>query len=618
MRPIRYIIAALVLLAASSCQKNFLNQVPDDELTIDQVFQRKDLSEQYLANIYHTIAYSCLNTTGNPWVGLSDESDITYNRPDNIAYASYQMNLGDWSAASDYYDNWTHYYQGIRSASYFMDHIGENKQILALPDGQSLIRQYSAEARFCRAYFYFYLLLQYGPVVILPDKPVAPDAASDDHDLSLPRSPYDSCVDYIARQLDLAGKDLPLSFGDQSDLDYGRATRAACMAVKSRLLLYAASPLYNGNKDYAGFKNADGTQLVSQQYDQNKWEKAARAAKDVIDLDIFALYKENDAQGNYSPYLSLRDIFLKLWNSEWIFTYQTASVINERGLTPRKASGYSSTGPTQQMVDAFEMANGQRPILGYQANGAPIINPDAGYSETGFSMFQAPDDPQPRSTFNMWVNREPRFYVAVSYAGRPWINTTSSLGTVIYQPWWTGESGGNGSWDYSRTGYLWRKDVSPSSNPKTGKYVKRPLVMYRYAEILLNYVEALNEYDPGNPDILKYLNMIRERAGVPQYGAGPDALPVPASQDAMRNAIHHERRVELCFEDRRYFDTRRWKIAGQTDGGPFYGMDTDADPPDFYSRWVFEKRVFHKNYYLFPIPQSEIDRDNNLVQNPGW
>lgn len=619
MKNLTYIVlSGIIMMVVTSCQKKFLSQVPDDELTIDQVFQRKDLSEQYLANVYSYLANAFPNTTGNQWEGLSDETDITYNRPGQSYYATYQMNLGEWSAASGYYDTWADYYKGIRSASYFMEHIGGNKQILALANGKQLIKQYTAEARFLRAYFYFQLLIQYGPVVIAPDKPIAPDVQSDDPVLSLPRSPFDTCVNYIVSQLDLAAKDLPLSYAQESALDYGRATASACMAAKSQLLLYAASPLYNGNKDYAAFKDLDGTQLISQQYEADKWEKAADAAKAVIDLGIYQLFKENDAQGNFSPFLSCRDVLLKPFNSGWIFSYQNANVINERGLTPRAASGYASTGPTQQMVDAFEMANGQQPILGYNGDGSPIINPQSGYSETGFSTFQAPDDPQPRETFNMWVNREPRFYVDISYADRPWINTTSSLGIIPYQPWWTGKSGGNSSWDYSRTGYLWRKDVSPNSDPKTGKYVKRPLVVYRYAEILLNYVEALNEYDPGNPDILKYLNMIRERAGVPQYGAGPDALPVPAGQAAMRVAIHHERWVELCFENRRYFDTRRWKIAETTDGGPFYGMDTNTNPPKFYSRWKFETRVFHPNYYLFPIPQAAIDRDKNLVQNPGW
>ena len=614
----QYLILGTLLVLGISCNKDFLNQVPDDKLTIDQVFQRKDLSEEYLANIYYYLSSTFPNSTGNPWEGLSDEADITYNRPDNSYYASYQMNLGNWSAASGYYDTWSTYYKGIRSASYFMQHIGENKQILDLSNGEQLITQYAAEARFLRAFFYFRLLIQYGPVILVPELPIAPDAQADDPTLSLPRSPFDSCVDYIAKELDLAAKDLPLSYSQQSKLDYGRATASACMAVKSRLLLYAASPLYNGNTDYSGFKNPDGTQLINQQFNKDKWKRAAQAAKAIIDLGIFHLYKETDDQGNIDPFLSCQNLFLNLFNNEWIFSYQNANVINERGLTPRGASGYASVGPTQQMVDAFEMANGQQPILGYHADGSPIINAESGYSETGFSDFQAFGDPDSRRTFNMWVNREPRFYVNVSYAGRPWINTTSGLGILLYEPWWSGGSGGGGSWDYSRTGYLWRKNLSPNSDPKTGKYVKRPLLVYRYGEILLNYVEALNEFDPGNADVLKYLNAIRERAGVPQYGSGDDALPVPGSQTAMRDAIHHERQVELCFENRRYFDTRRWKIAEQTDGGKFYAMSTNENPPEYYSRWVFETRVFLHKYYLFPIPQSAMDRDKNLVQNPGW
>jgi hypothetical protein len=271
------------------------------------------------------------------------------------------------------------------------------------------------------------------------------------------------------------------------------------------------------------------------------------------------------------------------------------------------------------MVDAFEMSNGQRPISGYHTDGIPIINSSSGYNETGYSMFQAPGDPQERKTYNMYVNREPRFYVDVVYNGSVWINTTSSLGIRTCHLNYSGGSGAKGGTiNYSKTGYLWRKNVSPDCNPKATKYQTRPSLMFRYAEILLNYVEALNEYDPGNADILRYLNMIRERAGVPQYGVGTDALPVPANQSAMRDAIHHERRIELCLEKLRYFDTRSWKVAEYTDGGPFYGMDVRSDPPAFYKRTVFETRVFHKNYYLFPIPQNAIDRDKQLVQNPGW
>ncbi len=146
----------------------------------------------------------------------------------------------------------------------------------------------------------------------------------------------------------------------------------------------------------------------------------------------------------------------------------------------------------------------------------------------------------------------------------------------------------------------------------------RGWVLYRLANVYLNYVEALNEAQPGNPDILKYLNLIRERAGVPQYGVGADALPVPASQSAMRDAIRRERRVELAFENVHFFDTRQWKIAEQTDNGPAYGLNINQDPPAFYNVVSFENRVFQKKHYLFPIPQNEINIDKALVQNAGW
>lgn len=614
-----YFILIAALALASSCQKKFLDQVPDDKLTIDQVFQRQDLSEQYLAGVYNSITISWQVLAWDPWECTSDEADVTYNIPSNAKYRSSLMNIGNWSAASDYYDWWVDYYKAIRSASYFMQHIGENRQILALANGKDLIRRYTAEARFCRAYFYFCLLKQYGPVVLLPNDPIPPDAQSDDPELHLPRSPYDSCVAYIARELDLAAKDLPENFTDQNESDYGRATAAACMAVKARMLLYAASPQFNGNQDYVGFNNLDGTPLVNTTYDADKWKKAADAAKAVIDLGIFSLYRENDATGHFSPYLSCRDVSLKPWNSEWIFPCMQDLSYYDRYVSPRLCSGDANVGVTQQMVDAFETKDGIRPITGYKADGSPIIDPLSGYKDTGYTVFKAPGDPQARKTYNMYVDREPRFYVDVAYNGSVWINTTSSLGIRTIGLYYSGESGAKGGTiNYSKTGYLWLKNVSPDANPLRSTYQKRPSLMFGYAEILLNYVEALNEYDPGNPDILKYLNLIRERAGVPQYGAGSNPLPAPASQAAMRDAIHHERRIELALEKLRYFDTRRWKIAEKTDGGPFYGMNVMKNLPQFYKRTVFETRVFHKNYYLFPIPQGAIDRDDQMVQNPGW
>lgn len=598
----------LIIFTLTACQKNFLDQVPDDRITIDQVFNRRDLSEQYLANIYNTAIKDPAGVTaGIPWIGCSDEGDVSYDRVD---YNSFKINIGNWNALSNYYNFWQGYYQGVRSATYFISRIGKNEQILAEPNGAELVKQYTGEARFLRAYCYFLLLEQYGPVVIAGEDAIPVDLPISDPRLNLPRSSFDECVDYIVSELDKAATELPLHFTTQGELDYGRATKVACMAVKARLLLYAASPLFNGNKDYTNFKNTDGKQLINQSEDLNKWRRAADASKDIINEGLFSLYKKSD------PIVSLRDVFLDTWNSEWLFARAKSSVSAwERTATPRGiAAGFSATGPTQKQVDAYEMENGMRPVTGYNADGSPVINTASGYKETGMSTVATKYTTV--GTYNMYVGREPRFYVAVSYGGSYWINT--SEGNKVIQTWFSGESGKKGSWDHSRTGYLNRKNVSPLSNPRLSKYTDRAYVMFRFGEVLLNYVEALNEVEPGHSDILLYLNMIRDRAGVPQYGQGANPLPVPNGQIAMREAIRHERQVELAFEYLRYFDTRRWKIAEQTESGPFYGMNVDADPPAFYRRTVFETRVFRKNYYLFPIPQSEIDIDRNIVQNPGW
>ncbi len=576
------------MLGLAGCDKNFFDQVPDDRISMEDVFNRRQDSEQYLANIYSRIR----EEGKQPWIGISDEGDMTWAQ-----HPTAFINLGSWDANSGYFQYWNHYYQGIRSATYFMEHIGGNEELLALGEqGQQLIARYAAEARFLRAYFYFCLLRQYGPIILVREL-IRPDAPLSE--IQYPRNTYDECVDYIVSELDEVTALLPRQYTDPTEK--ARATAMWCMAVKSRLLLYAASPLYNGNVDYATFVDATGKPLINQQYDVSKWQRAAHASKALIDIGLFKLHKEYDANGNLDPLLSYRNVFLQHWNPEQIFVRMDWDHAGwERDATPRIGSGYSGIGVTQQQVDAYFMENGKA-----------IEEEGSGYMEEGFAAsggkYHHQDD------YNMYANREPRFYVSVVYNGAYWINTSEGRQRVGLHR--TGNSGLQGSWDHSKTGYLVKKNIHPNSNPRIGLWNRRPYAHFRLAEIYLNYAEALNEYDPGNPDIVRYINLIRERAGIPNL---PEGLP----QDEMRKRIHQERRVELAFETHRYFDTRRWKIANQTDGGNFYGMDiesgTNYTDPSFYHRSVFEKRIFQKRHYLWPIPQVEIDRNKNLIQNPGW
>ncbi len=591
----RLIAAAFIAMTLTSCDSDFLNQVPNDRLTIDQVFERREETERYLYGIYGHIRNEAEQWTNNPWMGASDEADMTWARG---GYDTYFMNIGSWDATSNFFNFWTHYYQGIRSATYFMQHVGGNEEILRLQEGQQLITRYQAEAQALRAFFYFCLVRQYGPVVLLPvEEVMQPDVELSQ--LQLPRNSMSECVDFILSELEAAEGNLPEWYAQ--DREYGRMTKAFTRAVKARLLLYDASPLYNGNSDYAQMTNKDGKVLISQQYDAARWQKAADASKAVIDMNRFSLFKLTDAQGRLDPLGSRMYNLLTPWNPEVIFARVDNGLQDyERHAAPRFGGGWCGIAATQNQVDAYFMGNGK-----------PITDPASGYSEEGFS--EKAGTYSNAGDFKMWVDREPRFYADIVYNGSQWVHTGDGIKTV--EMFNTGNTGKAGSYDHSRTGYLVKRNVDPNSNPRISQYSRRPLVLFRLGEFYLNYAEALNEVTPGHPDILTYVNLIRERAGIP-------GLEAELSQAEMREAIRRERRVELAFEYNRYFDTRRWKVAETTDDGPFYGMNVDAGTtvhdPEFHQRIVFETRVFKKAYYFFPLPQSEMDRNTNLVQNPGW
>ena len=603
-----YLLITILVCFTTACDPDFFNQVPNDRMTVDEVFQRRLESEQYLAKVYSFIRDEADQTLdgGTPYMGLSDEGDITYTN-----HPTYLMNLGNWDASKDFYNFWRQYYLGIRTATYFMQRIGENTEILAADGGEAIIKRYRAEARALRAEFYANILKQYGPAVLLPaDEVVSPSTPLSE--LSYPRNSYDECVDFIVSEFDKAGEELPLWYDNPSD--YGKMTKAVCMGLKARVLLYAASPQWNGNTKYANFKNKDGKQLVNQTYSVEKWKRAADAAKAVIDLGLFSLYKVNDAAGKPDPLRSYQYALLDVWNTETIFARKSNSLGNnwEWRATPRFAGGTSGNGVPQQQVDAYQMANGEIPITGYNADATPVINAKSGYQESGFST--ANDTYTETGTYNMYMKREPRFYASITYSGSYNLNKTAFPAKIgIYFSGNNGRNGGNNN--FTRTGYLARKNIHPSSNQATSQRISRPLVLMRLAEIYLGYAEALNEYAPANADILKYTNLIRERAGIPE-------LPTGLTKEVMRERILLERRIELAFERHRYFDSRRWLTAEKTDGGAFYGLDIDKGSSftdvSFFKRVVFENRVFTDKNYLFPIPQSEIDKDVNLVQNPGW
>lgn len=589
-------VAFLILLLSGISCSGFLDQVPDDRLTLDVTFEQRGHVEDFLANIYSRLPNDTQRFVGGnngPWTGASDEAEFVWPY-----YYQNEVNLGAWDATTGHVsDMWSNHYQGIRAATYFM----ENVEQCAQCDSGNVIR-YKAEARALRAIFYYNLVRVFGPVITFGDDYLSPDASLEE--VQIPRTPFDDVVEYVVNELDAAAVNLPET--PPNGAYYGRMTRPYLMGLKSNLLLVAASPLFNGNQDYANLTNSEGVPLFSQQYDVSKWARASSAAKqflDQYDQSTFQLYRKNGSDGQYSPYLSTRDVVLDDWNSEIIMARPGASVDQYAKLPYHSGEasenrGSGGLGATQAIVDAY-----------FMANGLPIDHPESGYQESGFSQFQAPYDFQARETYNQWVNREPRFYTGITYNGSLWHNTNPQ--PIVTQTWYGGNSGRRiGGNDFTPTGYIVRKHAGVGSGPTT-------IVLMRLAEIYLNYVEALNEHEPGHPDILEYLNRIRNRAGIPEYGSAE--LAAPASQEEMREAIWRERRVELAFEEKRYFDVRRWKIAEKTDNGPIYGLDIDAqNEADFYNIVPFENRVFEKRHYLYPIPQNEINIVDNLTQNFGW
>jgi hypothetical protein len=599
-KTILYSLAALLLTVNNGCKK-FLDQVPDDRLTFDEAFSQRSTVEQVLANVYSNLPNEGRQRdvggdNAGPWAGASDE--VNYNGG-NFAN---NINTGNWDATSGQVNTfWQNYYKGIQAASNFIANV--DKCTDCNLNGVDLVNRYKNEARGIRAIYYYYLLRQYGPIVILENVPSTPDAPVDQ--VSKARSSFDECVDFIASELDAAAEGLPDL--PQSNIDYGHVNKAVLHAYKVQLYLTAASPLFNGNTDYASMKNQDGKQLINQTYSAAKWQRAADAAKSFITrFPNFTLFRKNGATPFETAFLSCRDVMLTDWNSEIIFAKGNASIdLIQYDMAPNHNNGSggdkggSFRAASQQIVEAY-----------FMSNGLSTSDPMSGYSRTGFSNFKAPDDNTTRSVSNMYVNREPRFYVGITYTNRKWINPNSNIVTDFT---WNGNAGRSGisNDDFSSTGYTQRKNMSTSGWQESG----RTLAMIRLAEIYLDYIEALYEVNTSDPDVLTYLNKIRERAGVPQYGSGTGMLPVPTD---MREAIRKERRVELAFENHRYFDTRRWKIAETTDRN-LEGMDITKNADNgFYNVIQIESRVFDKKHYLWPIPNGEIQKVPLLVQNTGW
>lgn len=618
-------------LTFTSCE-DFLDRQEDEKLTFEKVWENRNTTKQYWLNAMSFLPNFNGGYIGDnePYLGASDECTIAYDR--QYRY----INFGSWNASTVPYYSMDKYYKGIRECNILMQNVHKCSDPIATQEDLDL---YYWQARFARAYYYFLMMCDYGPVFLLGDELL--DFSASTESLYRPRNTWEQCVDYVVSEMtECANSNAIQSSYDEPK--YGLATKGTCQAVISRLLLYSARDLFNGNTLYRNVKNPttsefpdlSGAELFPQQYDANKWLKAAEAAKVLLDNPQYELYRA----GNGNPYEDYVGITNVNWNSELIWTDR----YNNRfswgvGTVPTGVAGtaYGAVGPTQQQVDAYAMNNGRYPITGYDANGNPIVDNQSGYDAatemqlsvweypaTGWSKFTNYDIEAP----NMYKNREPRFYVTVFFSGNYWLHDQQS--TMIS---FAKGANGNKSHDYPKSGYLVNRFYDHRLNSASGNWGNITFPVFRLGEMYLNFIESVLECKkrgitlPGGYEQLamdKWADL-RDRAGlVPITEVYPNA-----TTEELIELCRKERRVELAFERHRYYDTRTWMIATETDGGPMYGMNTECPigdnaanvtPADFWKRTVFETRVFKDNHYLYPFSQRELDRNRMLTQNYGW
>lgn len=613
----KIIIFLFSIILFFSCS-DYLDKQPDDMQTLKGVFEKRSSTEQYLANVLNYLPHQwdavCSQDNsyyGWPFVPASDEAEWGAVR----VYAV--MQNGSHSAANPALNFWTPLYRGIRESNIFLQNVNN---CVELKEEEK--KQWAAEARYVNIMCHYWLAMLYGPIVLVKDELVDLNTT-----IYRERDTWEECVDWITESLKEVAELLPVK---QEDIYAGRPTKMAALAYRSRMLLYSASKLMNGNPYFSSITKEDGTHLFPTQNDTEKWRIAANAAKEIIDMcesgnvPYGLLTGESDEERQKGIYY--KNVFTENWNKELLDAKDLGNDVYFMDLTPapngERFKGHATACVTQQQVDAYAMSNGLYPITGYLKGGKPIIDETSGYSEDGFSTFTVPTFDSYNAgytgeAFDMYKDREPRFYASIGYNEGVWPNTMTDKPIFLNK---YGSEGASSS-DYNRTGYLVTKFCHPASSvfPYSLQW-RRTWPNFRYAEVLLNYVESKIELGE-TLQALYYWNMIRRRAGVPEIETVYPS--VTTDKNLAVFLIRRERQVEFAFENIRWFDANRWKIATETNNKEAYGMNVNITSlnrmrEEYYIRTAFESRVFKENQYLQPIPQTSIVKNPKLIQNPGW
>ena len=577
--------SSFLLTSCEDAFGDFLDKQPSNELTEEQVFSDWNLMVQFHYDTYNFLRHGACRIN-NSWLdAATDLAETSYSGGVKTTF-----NIGNYygsGGAPELIDTWEHYYRAIRKCNMIITRIESVPKDPSLSDSQYVQDKlnYVSEARFLRAYFYWELFLRYGAI------PVVTEVLDPDGDLLVNYvkrpSVKEYVVDFILKELKECESGL-MSYEDAwNSSRAGRAGQPVARALYSRIMLYMASPHYSA---------ASGI----------TWQEAANAAKGFIDVygANFSLFTAADGFGNTLGIDAYTNAILRTaysGNNKEVIFYRNDVVIgwdNIRNDTPVGEGGSGGLCPSQNLIDMYDMADGSSPFTQYDATGAPVYN-SAGVPAINASSGYS--DARP------WVSRDPRLAATVLYNGVAWGNGV--INVVQGQ-----RDNPTGNTNATPTGYYVRKYIPESIlSAEHSQTAYRLWTIIRYAEILLNYAEAMNEVQGPCAEVYNMLDQVRRRAGV--AGSVANRSDLTSSKENMRNFIHKERTVELAFEEHRAWDVRRWNVAVEALARPVYGVNVSSNGT--ITRKVAQNRVFTEKMYLYPIPEREVWK-TDIENNPGW
>ncbi|GHS96708.1 starch-binding protein [Bacteroidia bacterium] len=640
---IKYIGCLFIGLSVFSCS-DYLDVVPDNVPSIESVYVNRYTTEQALATCYWSMPRMGAYNENLAWLGALEMTFPTARQTEGamryaLGYAnaaSPQVNY--WSGTSDWSKS---LYFGIRECNTFLENV-ENVPDLKRAEKDRMI----AEVKLLKAYQHFYMILYYGPMC--PQKKSTPVSEATEA-VQVYREKIDDCFTYTLELIDeaIAGKALPARIINRTT-ELGRLTEAAAYMLKAKVLMFWASPLFNGNTDYHDFLDHTGEPFFNQTYDAARWTKAAEACKEAMEVctkNSIHLYRKSDFDPD-APATSdstllvntLRSSVTERWNVELIWS-NTAYPINpgsgiQADALPRMQAG-TLTGNTGRFGVPFTTVD-----LFYSKNGVPIEE-DPSYDYNGRFGIRTGDEAHKyyiqtgEQTGAMNFDREPRFYSTLGFDRGKWYGNHYANPEddefAIYLMARYGEyssaeqniSDGN----YNPTSYWPKKIVSLNTTYRSANEWTNYTYPYpdmRFAELLLFYAEALNE-SKAAPDgeVYQYIDMVRERAGlegvVESWAKYSNNPAKPATQAGMREIIQRERKIEFACEAKYFWDTRRWKTATKELNRLIQGWNVlEKDVNAFYTPVTLYSQRFELRNYFCPIPEGDILKNPNLVQNPGY